>query len=64
MKVEAICNVRHEGIRYDIGDIFEHENPKIAIQYGLVKLVENGKKGKGKGSSGLEVEVQGEAIAD
>ena len=48
MKVIALTNVSYNGKRYAEGEEFEHKSPELAVEHGLIKIVEGGKESKSK----------------
>ncbi len=52
MKVKALTLVSYEGKRYAEGQEFEHKSPELAVEHGLIKIVEGGKESKSKGTKG------------
>jgi len=64
MKVIALTNVSYEGKRYSEGQTFEHKSPELAVEHGLIKIVEGGKESKSKGTKGSDSATETEAGND
>lgn len=64
MKVIALTNVSYESKRYSEGETFEHKSPELAVEHGLIKIVEGGKEGKSKGVKGSDSPTETEAEND
>ncbi len=64
MKVIAITNVSYEGKRYLEGETFEHKSPQLAVEHGLIKIVEGGKESKSKRAERSDSATETEAGND
>lgn len=60
-KVIALENIRYNGVKVAKDKVFEHKDPKKAIELGLVKLAEDGKESASSGTGGSDKKVKGEA---
>ena len=57
MKVQALTDIRYGGKKYAEGETFEHKSPELAIEHGLLKIVESGKE-KSKGVVQIETTTE------